>query len=115
MMDLFFMGGPLFMGILTIGLVALIVTISMNQTGKGAIFTVQLAKEIGILSFVIGMFAQLIGLYQMFSVVEQMGKIAPNMLAGGLKVSLITTLYGFLILIIALVYSLLKNRLAVKQ
>jgi biopolymer transport protein ExbB/TolQ len=41
-----------------------------------------------------GILFQVIGLYQALEAIEQMGTIPTSMLAGGLKVSTITTLYG---------------------
>lgn len=61
--------------------------------------SVTLVKEIGILGLVVGIFGQFIGLYQTFIAIEQTGAISPALLAGGLKVSTITTLYGFVIFI----------------
>jgi biopolymer transport protein ExbB/TolQ len=59
-------------------------------------------KTIGTFSLIVGILAQLIGLYSAFSVMEQMGNISPAMLTGGLKVSMITTFYGIFIYLISL-------------
>jgi len=59
-------------------------------------------KSTGILAFVVGVFGQLIGLYSAFIAIEEMGGVSPAMLAGGLKVSMITTLYGSIILILSM-------------
>lgn len=58
-------------------------------------------KSIGLFTLVFGIFSQLLGLYQAFSVIEQVGNISPAILAGGLKVSMITTLYGVSIFLIS--------------
>jgi len=114
MIDLFYMGGPLFMGILTIILitaVAVAVYIFV-QGGKenGKTPSVTLVKEIGIFGLVFGIFGQFLGLYQAFSAIEQMGSVSPALLAGGLKVSAITTLYGMIIFVISwLLYFGLKS------
>lgn len=105
MIDLFYLGGPLFMGILTIILIvdiAVAVYIFVqggreNTNGP----SVTLVKEIGIFGLVVGLFGQFIGLYQSFIVIEQTGTVSPALLAGGLKVSTITTLYGCVIFIIS--------------
>ena len=59
MIDLFFMGGPLFMGLLTIIFVLLIVAILMEFKGKSQFYSLSLIKEIGILALVVGLFGQL--------------------------------------------------------
>ena len=64
-------------------------------------------KSVGLLALVIGVLAQLIGLYSAFSAIEQMGQISAPMLAGGLKVSSITTLYGLFVFIIGYIAWLL--------
>ncbi len=105
MIDLFYMGGPLFMGILTI---ILIIAVSVAiyifvQGGKEDVRTLSptFVKEIGIFGLVFGIFGQFIGLYQAFTAIEQMGSVSPALLAGGLKVSVITTLYGMIIFVIS--------------
>ena len=64
-------------------------------------------KEFGLLGLSVGVLGQLIGLYQAFSVLEgfeeAMGEAAgEGLIAGGLKVSLTTTLYGLVIYIVSL-------------
>jgi hypothetical protein len=117
MTDLFFMGGPLFMGTLTIILIAMVATaayIAIQRKNENINPTaIVWVKELGILGLVVGIFAQFIGLYQAFSTIEQMGSVSQAMLVGGLKVSSITTLYGFVIFILAILLNfglrLMKN------
>jgi hypothetical protein len=105
MFNLFYEGGPVFMGILTIILIALIATAvySFIQTKKGSsgAKSISLVKEIGIFGLVVGIFGQFIGLLQAFDAMQRAVDISPALLAGGLKVSMITTLYGMTIFIIA--------------
>ncbi|WP_069131649.1 MotA/TolQ/ExbB proton channel family protein [Rhodohalobacter halophilus] len=107
MTDLFFMGGPLFMGILTIILVAMVsltcyIAIQKKKEGIKPLAD-SWVKELGILGLVVGIFGQFIGLYQAFSIIEEAGSVSQAMLVGGFKVSSITTLYGFVILILSLI------------
>lgn len=114
-MQLFYQGGPLFMGILTILFIVLIALFvkallkkeeneSRNRGGK------RLLKSVGTLALVIGILGQLIGLYSAFSMMELSGPVSPNILAGGLKVSLITTMYGLLIFICSHIFSMIIRR-----
>lgn len=106
MAQLFYMGGPLFMGILTF-LFAILLAISIYfflsiTSGKAAErinFRHQLTylKSVGLFTMITGILGQLIGLMTAFKTIERVGDISPAMLAGGLKVSMITTLYGILI------------------
>lgn len=57
--------------------------------------------EMGLLALATGILGQIIGLYQMFEGIEMMNGVSPAMIAGGLKVSSITTLYGLLIYILS--------------
>lgn len=66
-------------------------------------------RSMGILALVIGVFAQLMGLYDAFSAIQEMGEVSPAMLAGGLKVSMITTLYGIFILMVSIVLYVLLD------
>lgn len=87
MLDLFMMGGPLFMGVLTLILLFMIV----------ATFRKGCVKELGMLALAIGFLGQLIGLFSAFEGIEAMGGVSQAMLAGGLKVSSITSIFGLLI------------------
>lgn len=100
MLDLFYQGGPLFMSILTILLLGLIVSFWKYP---------EWIKEIGLLALAIGILGQIIGLYSAFKIIEDMGQISQEMMAGGLKVSLITTMYGLIIYIISLVLRLINK------
>jgi hypothetical protein len=109
MTSLFYEGG-IFMGILTILLLIIIamavyqfVQISKNNYERATIFRHHLSriKSLGLFALVVGIFGQLLGLYQVFSFIGQAGSISPAILAGGLKVSTIPTLYGMIIFLLS--------------
>ena len=54
-------------------------------------------RSIGLFALVTGILGQLIGLYMAFSTIEQVGDISPTLVFAGLKVSMITTMYGMVI------------------
>ena len=123
MFELFYMGGPLFMGILTLlFLIVLILAVRARMKSTNGDWDLSTSrrnlsyvKSAGILAFVVGVFGQLIGLYSAFIAIEEMGTVSPAMLAGGLKVSMITTLYGSVILIVSMLIwlfmdSMLKDK-----
>ena len=58
---------------------------------------INLMKSIGALALVTGILGQLLGLYAAFEAISQMGTVSPQMLAGGLRVSSITSIYGLII------------------
>lgn len=110
MTDLFYMGGPLYMGILTLLLLIILamsvyraIQIAGNEVKHETTFRYYLnhIKSVGLFALVLGILAQLMGLYQAFSVIEQAGDISPALLAGGLKVSMITTIYGMTIFVLS--------------
>lgn len=105
MKNLFLLGGPVTMSILTILLVIMIVWMSyhliiyfnskkINQ--ERTLRMLKYGKSIGLLTMIVGITAQLLGFYMAFSVIELGGDISPAMVFGGLKVSMISTLYGLL-------------------
>ncbi|MEP0368417.1 MAG: MotA/TolQ/ExbB proton channel family protein [Cyclobacteriaceae bacterium] len=110
MIDLFVMGGPLFMGIITITFFAAIIvairaalTISKDKADETELHQrIVLVKSIGLLALVLGVLGQTIGLFSAFEAIEQMGSVSPAMLAGGLKVSSITTIYGLICYVLSL-------------
>ena len=99
MIDLFMMGGPLFMGILTVVFLLMIVA-AVRNGGE---------RELGLLALAVGFLGQLIGLFGAFEGIEQMGGVSQAMLAGGLKVSSITSIYGLLIYIVSLLIQIVKK------
>lgn len=101
MWNLLQMGGPIFtyplLGLL-IGILFLIVVSALKEDQKLR----SLFLHLGVFSAVFGVLGQAIGLYQAMVVIEQVGGVSPAMLAGGLKVSFISTLFGLANLTIAL-------------
>ena len=99
MVNLFLSGGPLFMGALTI--IGLLMIVAAFR--KGCV------KELGLLALAVGFLGQLIGLFSAFVAIEQMGEVSPAMLAGGLKVSSITSIYGLLIYVIGMIIQVVQR------
>ncbi|MBL6867880.1 MAG: MotA/TolQ/ExbB proton channel family protein [Cryomorphaceae bacterium] len=99
MLDYFYMGGPLFMGMLTLIFIVLVVAAVLK---KGV-------KEIGLLALAIGFLGQFIGLFGAFEAIESIGGVSQSLLAGGLKVSSITSIYGLLIYIISLIIQVVQR------
>ena len=108
MMNLFNMGGVLFMSILTIEFLVMAIFagkafMSQDNRDKAS----DMVKSVGLLALVTGVLGQLIGLFDAFQVIEKIGEVSPALLAGGLKVSMITTLYGLIIYLISILASML--------
>ena len=108
--DLFFQGGVLFMSILTILLILAVVVTFVNgrsvfgddqESLSDKRAKLSYIRAIGTLAIIVGVFGQLLGLISAFDTIELAGGVSTPMLMGGLKVSMISTLYGFLIFIIA--------------
>ena len=121
MIELFYMGGPLFMGMLTIVLLSAIVIAIRNakyifggaqQDISRIKNRIGYIRSLGLLAVVIGFLGQLIGLYSAFQYIEAGSEISPAMLAGGLKVSSITTIYGLIIFVICyLIWLFMDSRI----
>lgn len=103
----FYEGGPLFMSILTITGVAMIffavksgidIYARKNYSGRGINYILMF----GSLSFILGLLAQAIGMFQAFEAIQQIGDISPALVAGGLQVSMIAPLYGVFFFIISI-------------
>ena len=121
MIELFIEGGVLFMGLLTlVGLVMFSVAvingaaIFSNKIGDEALRRHRLGyiKSIGLFALITGFLGQLIGLYSAFEYMANVDSVSSDILAGGLKVSSITSLYGMLIFLISyLVWFFLEGAL----
>jgi len=108
MIDLFFEGGPVYMGILTI-ILTVLVAVFLYAISKKSDFSFFI-KQIGLLGLVVGVLGQLQGLYQMLDAVQSLESVSPAMLAGGLKVSLISTFYGFIIFLTGIIFKIIHKR-----
>jgi len=100
------MGGTLFMGILTVLLVIILagsvyfafaIGTGTAPGKKNFLHKLTYLKSLGLFTMITGILGQLIGLMMAFTAIEQAMDISPAIMAGGLKVSMITTLYGILI------------------
>lgn len=108
MIDYFYMGGPLFMSLISIAAIAMIITsiISFAHYFKGQTISRRLQKSIpiaGSMAFMLGILGQVLGLYQAMSAIQEMGAVSPALLAGGFQVSLVPPIYGLIIFIISLI------------
>jgi len=112
MKDLFFMGGIEFMSVLTILLIVMVTWIvyhfmavytSRQSNLDKVLRKLGYGKSIGLFAMITGILGQLIGFYEAFSVIEHAGDISPAMMYGGIKVSMITTLYGIFIYLTSLI------------
>ncbi|WP_204345375.1 MotA/TolQ/ExbB proton channel family protein [Psychroserpens algicola] len=97
--NIFMEGGPLFMSLILICLLASLAFIvvgfmrSKSATLKARKF-LKLAVDASLLGLVLGFLGSVIGLISAFDSVEAMGNPNPAIFAGGLKVSLLTATFG---------------------
>ncbi len=112
MKNLFFEGGPLFMGILTVVLIIMVawavyhflpVLLKKEADLVKSKSRLKHIKTIGTFALITGILGQLIGLISAFDAIEQAGGVQQGILAGGLKVSTIPTIYGIFIFMISLI------------
>lgn len=70
----------------------------------------------GSLAPLIGIIGQMVGMMAAFHAIQNAGDISPNLVAGGLKVSMYAPLYGLIILFFsALLWFILKSIIEKKQ
>ncbi|MDP5157689.1 MAG: MotA/TolQ/ExbB proton channel family protein [Flaviramulus sp.] len=98
-MNIFMDGGPLFMSLILICLLLALSFVVMGflnlkkDVSKSKKMT-SLASDTSILGLVIGFLGSIIGMITGFDAIESMSDISSGMLAAGLKISFITTLFG---------------------
>lgn len=66
-------------------------------------------KEIGLGALVASIFFTMRGLLQMLQAIQIVGDISPAVLAGGFKVTMITTFYGLIVYFISLVIRVIQK------
>jgi len=109
MKELFIEGGSLFMGMLSLVFLAILVLAVLSivldkKSVKGEEMKSNPAgyiKSLGLFALVLGFLGQFIGLFSAFEYIAEMGSIAPGILAAGIKVSSITSIYGMIIFLIS--------------
>ena len=110
MIDLFYRGEPLYMGILTLLLfiilsMAVIIgipifrekAVNIERTRRRITYI----KSVGLFTLIFGVFVQLLGLYGAFIAIESWGSVSPAVLATGLWTSSIPNFYGILIFLLS--------------
>jgi hypothetical protein len=97
--DRFMEGGPLFMSLILICFLLsffflAMAFLSLKKDLNKSIKMTKLASEISVLGLVIGFLGSIIGLIGAFDSIESFGKVSAEVLAAGLKVSLLTLVFG---------------------
>lgn len=92
-------GGPLAMSLIILAFLLVLflsVRAAMKLKSPSHIFkkSISLINQLALLALVIGLFAQFIGLIQIFDAFEALGDVSPALLASGLKVTLLAPLFG---------------------
>jgi len=107
-------GGPVFMIPLFILILLTIVLFFMAINGKRDLQkTSQLIGHISLFSLIWGFLGSTIGLITAFDAIDGMGNVAQPMMAGGLKIALLSTMMGlitFLIGRVTMIFISLKSK-----
>lgn len=94
-------GGPLFMYtslFLLIVILALLIRGFVKPTTRDK--TITLVSSISLFVLVWGFLGQMIGLITAFDAIESAGDISPSMLAGGLKIAILSPLFGMVVFLV---------------
>ena len=100
MFELFYLGGIPDMTVLTIILLALLLS-----AWKAPAWV----KEIGIIALVVGVLSFLIGFFNAAGEVEKAGGISQHVVWGGFRVAIISTMYGLFIYLLSLIIRIIQK------
>ena len=103
-------GGPLFMYTtltLLIVIIALLIRGFVKPTTRDK--TITLVSSISLFVLVWGFLGQMIGLITAFDAIQAMGDVSPSILAGGLKVAILSPLFGMIVFLIARIGIIILN------
>jgi biopolymer transport protein ExbB/TolQ len=120
----FIEGGPLFMGMLSLVLLAILIMTIIN--GKAVLANtfknlnqrrhhLGNIKSLGLFALVLGMLGQFLGLFQAFKIIGSGIEISPAIMASGIKVSMVTSIYGMIIFLISYLFWFVLKALAARQ
>ncbi|MCC5932172.1 MAG: MotA/TolQ/ExbB proton channel family protein, partial [Cyclobacteriaceae bacterium] len=98
----------LLLGTLATGVVALIHRKDAPKRSKW----ITINQDMALFALVWGILGQTVGLFSAFQAIETMGEVSQAVLAGGLKISSYTTIYGLVIFLIGKIFKLIANFLA---
>jgi hypothetical protein len=105
-------GGPLFMYTtltLLFVIIALLIRGFVKPTTRNK--TITLVSSISLFVLVWGFLGQMLGLISAFDAIEAAGDISPSMVAGGLKVAILSPLFGMIVFLIARIGIIVLNLL----
>jgi len=103
-------GGPFFMWpivIVLIIIVALFVRQMITKADKA--HTITLLSNISLFILSWGFLGSVIGLIQAFDAIEGLGEVSQGMMAGGLKIAFLTTVFGLVTFIFGRLFILILN------
>ncbi|WP_081212046.1 MotA/TolQ/ExbB proton channel family protein [Salegentibacter sediminis] len=120
MIDLFFNGGPIFMGLLTLILLSIVVLSGISviliynrkiNNYQQTIGKINSIRSFGFFALIVGLLGQLIGLFSAFRAIK-MGEVeaSTSLFFEGFKISMITAVYGILIFSISVLAHFLLKR-----
>lgn len=95
-------GGPLFMYttlLILIAIIALLVKAFLKPKNNEK--TVVLIKHLSLFVLVWGFTGQMIGLIGAFDAIQMQGNVAPAVLAAGIKVAILSPLFGMIVFLVA--------------
>jgi Na+-driven multidrug efflux pump len=96
-------GGPVFMYPLLALLVTIIVIIGKGFGKENKNKTIKLLNAVSLFALFYGLMGQVLGLIQAFDAIQSFNQegINPEIVAGGLKISFLSTLFGIFIFLVA--------------
>jgi hypothetical protein len=94
-------GGPVFMVPILILLILILVLIVKGFIDRDKQKTIKLLSSLGLFTLVWGLLGQTIGLIEAFDAIQAAGGVSMPVMAGGLKVSLLTTTFGFITFLVS--------------
>ena len=112
------------MGMLTIVLLVILVIAVVNGapllsnksvSAEQSINRLGFMKSLGLFAFVLGMLGQFLGLFQAFNVISSGMEISPAIMAQGVKVSMVTSIYGMIIFLVSYLLWFALKTLAMKN
>ncbi|HPD95047.1 MAG TPA: MotA/TolQ/ExbB proton channel family protein [Tenuifilaceae bacterium] len=105
---------PIYILWLTVIVLTALLIVRYLKTGEDSKRIREVILFLGSFAFLYGMLGQALGIMQMMNCVGEVGNIAPAIIAKGFVISMLPTMYGFVLMLVSFIVWFVAKRISAK-